>query len=274
MFYYLSIDKGEMPIAKIRMPPKKKDEEDPEDKPPKKKTLQGKPLKHCLYINKSDTKDPDLPREYVITGKEVLKPLMTRADTEGHAQRVFLAGGTLSGKSYLTSKMAKDYHRQFPKNKTILFSWVEKDDNYKGIKNLHKIRIDESILDNPIDLSELHDSVCIFDDIEHFTDKYIVAELERLRNSAINAGRHENIDVICARQNLLEGHKTKTVLNSSFQVVGFPHSGGRYQLGEWMKRHMFLDKQKIDKILNLPSRWVLLNKNPPYVLYQKGCFLL
>lgn len=274
MYYYLSVDKGESPIAKIRLPPKNKDDDyDPDEKPPKKKDS-GKHLKNCLYINKSDTYDQDQPKEYQITGKDVLKPLTTRADTEGHAQRVFLAGGTLSGKSYLTSKLVKDYHRQFPKNKVILFSWVDDDENYKKIKNLHKIRIDDSILENPIDLHELHDSVCIFDDIEHFNDKEIVSELERIRNSAINAGRHDNIDVICARQNMLEGHKTKTALNSAFQIVGFPHSGSRYQLGEYLKRHMFLSKPKIDRILNLPSRWVLLNKNPPYVLYQKGCFLL
>jgi len=273
MYNYLSLDKSEggRPIAKIRTKTKNKDDEEIR-KPLKLK--QQERLKKCLFINSSDKPLETMPKTFEITSEKVLKPLMIRADNEGHANRVFIAGGTLSGKSYLAAKLAKDYQLQFPKNKVILFSWVDDDKNYKDINNLHKIRIDESILDEPISLDELHDSLCIFDDCEHFTDKAIVAELERLRNCCFNAGRHKNIDTICVRQNLLDGHKTKTILNSAFQVVGFPRGAGRYQLGQWLKRHMFMDKQTIDKILNVPSRWVLINKNPPYILHQKGCFML
>ena len=268
MYHYLTINDGDIPIAKISSDD---DIEYPDSKIATK-------LRNCLYVSSSDEYDPKAPKEYIITKKETLKPLLTRADKEGHAQRVFAAGGTLSGKSYLISKLAKDYIKQFPKNKVILFSWVNDDENYKEMRNnshFHKIRIDESILDNPIELSELHDSVVIFDDIEHFADRDIVHELERLRNSCVNAGRHDNIDVLCARQNLLEGLKTKTLLNSCFQVIGFPHSSSRYQLGEWLRRHMFLDKRLINKILNVPSRWVIINRaKPSYCLHQKGCFLL
>ena len=45
------------------------------------------------------------------------------------------------------------------------------------------MRIDESILENPFTLEELHDSITIFDDIEHFPDKEIRKELERVRDS-------------------------------------------------------------------------------------------
>jgi hypothetical protein len=278
MFYYLTIGSGDKAIAKI-MPKKEQGKDaDPDDfsfrrcKDKKKKVFD--PSRH-LFINKLDAPDVSKPKEYLITGSDKLKPLMCRADDEGHAQRLFIAGGTLCGKSFMASKLAKNYQTQFPKRKVIMFSWVDKDDNYDKIKNIHRIRVDDSILDDPIDLKELHDSVCIFDDIEHFTDKHIVSELERIRNSAMNAGRHKNIDVIVARQNMLDGHKTKTCLNSAFQVLGFPHSGGRYQLSEFLKKHMSMDKIQIQKILNLPSRWVLVNRSaPPYVLHEKGCFLL
>ena len=267
MFHYLSVDEGERPIAQIKSANYTDVDMTMKERKEARET-------ECLYINSSSVNDESKPKEYKITGKKELFPLMTRADKEGHAQRIFLAGGTLSGKSYLAARFARDYNILFPKNKVILFSWVNNDKNFSDIKNFHKMRVDESILDDPIDLSELHDSLCIFDDIEHFTDKYIVQELERIRSAAINAGRHDNIDVICVRQNLLDGHKTKTILNSSFQIIGFPHGGGRYQFGEWLKRHMYLSKPVIDRILNLPSRWVLINKNPNYCLYSKGCFML
>ena len=228
-----------------------------------------------LYYKATQNLTPK--KEFFLTGNEKLLPLMNRQEG-GFPNRVFIAGGTLQGKSYIASKLAGDYHKLFPNNKIILFSWVADDENYRHLAKLkmfHKMRIDESILDNPISLDELHDSVCIFDDIEHFPDKEIRNELERLRDSCVNAGRHANIDVIVCRQNLLEGPKTKTCLNSSFQVVGFPHSSSRYQLGEFLKRHMHMSNAIIQKILNVPSRWVLINRNTPsYVLYERGCFIL
>ena len=242
--------------------------------------FQGKKNKKDKYlyykqISYNNKKKPN--KELFITNNDKLLPVMNRQEG-GFPNRVFTGAGTLQGKSYIASKLAEDYHKLFPKNKIILFSWVNDDDNYKNLSKLkvfHKMRIDESILDNPIALEELHDSITIFDDIEHFTDKEIRKELERLRDSVVNAGRHANIDCIVARQNLLEGLLTKTCLNSSFQVIGFPHSSSRYQLNEFLRRYMRLDNTLIQKILNVPSRWVLINRNTPtYVLHEKGCFLL
>ena len=259
MNYELAIDNGDEAIAVFQSKKNKN----------KDKYLYYKQLS---YNNK---KEPN--KELFINNDDLLLPVMNRQEG-GFPNRVFVAGGTLQGKSYIASKLAEDYHKLFPKNKIILFSWVNNDDNYKNLSKLkvfHKMRIDESILENPFTLEELHDSICIFDDIEHFPDKEIRKELERVRDSCVNAGRHENIDVAVARQNLLEGILTKTCLNSSFQVIGFPHSSSRYQLSEFLRRHMRLDNTLIQKILNVPSRWVLINRNTPsYVLHQKGCFLL
>lgn len=288
MYFSLSTSKGDKPIAKIYTPKKvdgnNKDDEPEEPKnnggkKPKPKKVDGKylPLKpssKCLYLNELEKDDKNRATEFILPGKEKLKPLMCR-QVDGHANRIFCAGGTLCGKSFMAGKLAKDYQKTFPKNKVCLFSWVDKDKAYDKIKDLHKIRIDDSILEEPIELDELHDSVCIFDDIQHFSDKHILMELERLQNSSVNAGRHKNIDVIIARQNLLDGHKTKTLLNSCFQVIAYPHSAGRFQFGEWLRRHMALEKPMIQRILNLPSRWVLINRStPPYCLHEKGCFLL
>ncbi len=282
MFHSLTIGKGSQPIAKVYKPnangedneEKKTDKTDKIKKRSILKNVEHKLPHNTLYINELETSDETAPREFFIKGSEKMKPYNIR-QSQGHANRIFCAGGTLCGKSYMAGKLARSYQRFHPNNKVILFSWVDDDEAYKKIKDIHKIRIDDTILNEPIELDELHDSICIFDDIEHFTDPYIIKELERLRDSCINAGRHKNIDVIIARQNLLDGPKTKTALNSSFQVIAFPHSAGRYQLAEMLRRYMAMDKQTINKILNVPSRWVLINRaTPPYILHEKGAFLL
>ena len=177
-----------------------------------------------LYYKSTENLNPK--KEIFLKGTEKLLPLMNRQEG-GFPNRVFIAGGTLQGKSYIASKLAGDYHKIFPKNKIILFSWVTDDENYQNLAKLkmfHKMRIDETILDNPISLDELHDSVCIFDDIEHFPDKEIRNELERLRDSCVNAGRHANIDVIVCRQNLLRRTKDKDLFKfiiSSCRISSF-----------------------------------------------------
>lgn len=218
--------------------------------------------------------------EVKLTDKELqLLPLMIRQGDDGMGNRVFLAGQSLCGKSYLASQLAKDYSEMFPKNKIALISWVKEDKNLNeknlGGKRFVKINIDESILDDPLTLEEFHDKIVIFDDIEHFPNKHVVNELMRFRNCCINAGRHAGIDTIIARQNLLDAHKTKDVLNNCMQVVLFPHSSSRYQARQWLERYLFLPKKLIAKILNVPSRWVLINTtNPTYALHEKGAFML
>jgi len=268
-YFSLSLGKGDIPIAEIINPKNRADVEDNTIKVKDKKLV-----RKFVYLNELTEPNPNAPKQLKMTGKEILRPIMRR-QAGGHPNRVFIAGASLSGKSYLASKLAKDYTQNFKKNKVINFSWVEDDKNYKKLKNYHKIRIDDEILENPIELDELHDSICIFDDIQHYTDKHIRAELERIRDSALQAGRHKNIDVIVCSQNLLDGPKTKHCVNNVFQVIGFPQSASRYQLSEWLRRYVRLNESEVRTIINLPSRWVLVNvASPVYVLYERGCLIL
>ena len=54
----------------------------------------------------------------------------------------------------------------------------------------------------------------------------------------------------------------------------FPKSGNRKGMVYALSNYCGFDKKTIEKILTLPSRWVLIGKEyPMYVLYEKGCFL-
>ncbi len=270
MFFSLSLGKGQTPIAEIVMPKKKGEPEESNAQGKKDK----KKVRKFVYLNELEARDDNAPRELKMTGREILRPIMRR-QAGGYPNRVFIAGASLCGKSYLASKLAKDYMLNFKKNKVINFSWVNNDKNYDKLKNYHKMRIDEDLLDNPIELGELHDSICIFDDIHHFTDKHIRMEMERLRDSCLQAGRHENIDVVVCTQNILDGARTKHCVNNTFQIIGFPQSAARYQLGEYLRRYMRLPQDKVRMILSLPSRWILINQSTPvYILHEKGVFFL
>ena len=186
-----------------------------------------------------------------------------------YSNRSFFAGSTLSGKSYLANKYAHDYLKQNKKNKVVLFTGVENDD-YADIKNLHRIRIDDSILENPIKLEELHDSLAIFDDIMAVSDKELRNEVCKIRDRVLSAGRHHNIDALILQQNMLDGFNTKSTLNNCFQVAIFPRSSGKHQASNYLERYMKLPKDKIHDIMNRNSRWVLINLvNPNYLITER-----
>ena len=264
MYSELVLNKGDKPIAEII---KKKDIDETKNYD-----------REILYIKYLHADKKDRIKEFILTDpNKTIYPINVRqGDNDDHVNRIYIAGGTLSGKSFLAGRLARSYNRQFPSRNVILFSWVDNDEAYKGVHKLKKIRIDEEMLENPIDLKEeLRNSLVIFDDIEHYNDKDIKKELEDIRDACINAGRHEFIDTIVCRQNFLEHNKTKTALNSAFQAIGFPKSASRYQFSNWLERYMKFDKKLIKKILKLPSRWVLINITfPMYILFSSGCILL
>lgn len=232
----------------------------------------GKYDKKTIRVIPTDYK-PET-NEYFINDNGILDPLHT-PQINDMPNRVNICGASLCGKSYITAQLARDYMKNNKNNRVALFSAVENDSNFDDVPNLYKVNCDDSILDNPISLEELKDTLCIFDDINSFPNKDITDELNYLRDIIMNTGRHENIDVISTNQVLLDGKKTKASLLNAFQIIGFCHSGGRYQMKEFLKRYMSLDNSLIDKIINLPSRWVIINRVPPvYVAHQKGVMLI
>lgn len=230
---------------------------------------------HTIKLNKSDSK---VNQEFLIDDEGKVAPHYTKQLDGKFPNRVAIAGASLCGKSHLAREIAKDYIKNNPGNRIVLFSAI--DNKTDGIFNeieddIYRIRCDESILDDPIDLPELHDSLVIFDDIDRFPSKELCEELNLLRDKIFNSGRHDNIDVISIGQILLDGKKTKTANTNAFQLASFPQSGSRYQLAEFLRRYMSLPKDMIQKILSIPSRWVIINIcNPNYVLHEKGSFVI
>jgi hypothetical protein len=229
-----------------------------------------------IDIKQGDKKDDMLLEVKVEDDDYELMPLQVKHDGSC-PNRMYICGQSFCGKSYMATQMAKDYNKLYPKNKVALISYVENDKNLndKNIKNFIKINVDENIFDDPLTLDEFHDKLVILDDIEAYGDKGIIKELELFANKLVNTGRHHNIDVIICRQKLMAGHKTSDILNGIHQIVCFPKTASRFQLQNYLDRYLHIPKKIIKKILDVPSRWVLINtSNPVYVLHQKGAFII
>lgn len=278
MFYEFTTNKGDKSIAQI-LKKKHKEEQDKNGTIKKKK---DKKLYEPEYLDlkKIEKKEGSNRLVSLEDTKKTFLPLMLRQGTkeEPMPNKVFLAGAGLSGKSYLARKLAEDYALQYPDNKIVLISWVENDKNLNEKtlgKNFIRLNIDENILADPIDIKDFHDKLIIMDDIEHFENPYIVKELMRVRNSIVNAGRHNNTDLLCCRQVLMDSKNTRDLLNGVPNIIVFPHSSSRYQLKNYLLKYMMLDSNTVNKLMNVNSRWLLLsNTMPLYALWENGAMLL
>ena len=245
-------------------------------------------------------------QEFNITDEAEIIPYHSRQKGD-EANRLVVSGPSLCGKTYFTRQFAEDYYEKYKDkgHKVILFTGIPRhndkvfacdqcrdmDQELEGksskvkkanrsnydcfCSKVYRIRCDESLLEDPIDQKELHNSLCIFDDTDRITNKDVGRALNDLRDILMCSGRHENIDLVSISQILMDGKKTKTALTNAFATVLFPVSGGRYQSVNYLKKYMSLEKDAIDKIINLPTRWALINGAAPmYCLHQKGCFML
>lgn len=197
---------------------------------------------------------------------------------------LYIAGPQNSGKSYYTSQYLKDFIKMFPKKKIYLFSGIDDDDNFKGIKNIKRMDMDdEELLDDPIDVKkELSNSLVIFDDIDRSNNPEITKYLHELRNDILKNGRDQSKkgkDIYCISTNhqITDGHETRDLLNECTSITIFPHSGSRFGIDRVLQHYIGLGKKEIDKIMKLgnQSRWVTIYKTyPQYVIWEKGASLL
>lgn len=206
-------------------------------------------------------------------GGGVLKPLYF--ESHDNPQRVYVCGPTGAGKSTYVGFLVEDYLNQHPKNRFILFSVKPKD---PALDKFHPIRIkcDQTLIEDPIEVSELKKSIVVFDDIDQFADKKVVKALNQLRDNVMSTGRSENIACITTSQILLNGHKSQnTLINTNQVVVCGIHGGGKHHAFDFLTRYMKVPKADATKYVDLPSRFMCINRvMPQYILHEKGVILL
>ena len=114
----------------------------------------------------------------------------------------------------------------------------------------------------------------IFDDIAEIQDEVERIETNHLLKDVLKNGRKKGISVICSNHLLYDRNKTKDILYQCDKIIVFPGSSN-YMIENLCKKYVGMGKNAIDKLLKLPSRWVLICKSyPQYVIYETGAYII
>jgi hypothetical protein len=190
------------------------------------------------------------------------------------SMRFVIAGMTGSGKSTQVRAYVEKYHKMFPDNKVFLFSQHENDPIYDKINYFMRIKIDEEIVDDPITIEELKNSLCVFDDVDNIQDNAISKAMVKLINDINCNGRHHNISSIVTLHILMNYQKTKSLLSDVSGAMLFL-TGSKYAINRYLKMYAGLDAQQIKKITSLKSRWFYISLTvPQYVISEHSIFII
>lgn len=196
-------------------------------------------------------------------------------NTNLERESLYIAGPSGSGKSTYLNNYVKEYKRVFPRRGVYIFSRVQDDKTLEDNDDINQVIIDEELLEDPIEKEDLRRSAVIFDDVDTIQEKPLIDYVTHLRSDILETGRHDKITLLCTSHLLMDYKKTRTLLNEASSVTFFPRSGSTYHIQRFLKIYCGLNSRQIDRILNLPSRWVTINKTAPmWVLYSQGCYLL
>lgn len=199
--------------------------------------------------------------------------MMPIPDPDREATNLYIAGPNGSGKSYFLGQWMRAYRKIFPKNKIYVFKRSQRrDPAFKGIK-FEDVDHDDFVTD-PYELDELRNSLLVFDDTSRIRDKKVCEGFKNLLMDALENGRKIHISVAVSNHLVADANRTKTQLYESDYLVVFPGSSDA-QITYVAKTYVGMGYKAISKMLELPSRWILMNKSrPQHVIYIKGIYLL
>jgi phosphoenolpyruvate synthase/pyruvate phosphate dikinase len=205
-----------------------------------------------------------------------LRPLMNMIDRGVY----YIAGCSGSGKSTYAISLIKDYLKMYPETEFYIFSRTDarEDPAFAGIK-INQIKIDESLLNNPIDIEKEigSRSILFFDDCNTIQNDKLKKYIESLMGDIMEVGRKLKINIVITNHLVIPNEKkfARTILNELQSLTVFPKSGSSQQISYALKTYFGLSKKQINRILNLPSRYVTILKHYPMtVLYQGGVYIL
>lgn len=235
--------------------------------------LNIEPLDEHLVRNFQETREKvqeKLKHDFKLSAGQMI-PLPDEKETE----RIYVAGKTGSGKSCFAAMYASEYKRIYPKRKIYIFTKHEKENAYKIVKHI-EILPDDEILQEPIEIESLKNSLIIFDDCDNIQDKIIKQNVRKLIDDVLTTGRKYNISCITLNHLLTNYKETRSLLNESNKVVFFNSGAANYHINRYLKTYLGFEKDLIKKITALRSRWTLISLTPMpmYVLHEHGVFII
>ena len=183
-------------------------------------------------------------------------------------QILHITGCSGSGKSTYTRKYLEQYKKQYKNNPIYLFSSLKEDKSLDAIKP-KRIIIDESLVTDPIDIEELADSCCIFDDIDVINPEKLKKAVYALLNKVLEIGRHHNITAVVTAHLPSNGHETRRILSESSSNTYFPHSTPG-KIKDMLKNHVGIDRDTFRKFKKLNSRYITIFRHYPQLYLSEN----
>ncbi len=208
--------------------------------------------------------------KYIPTGEEMV-------------EITYVYGPNRSGKTYYAAKYATLWSEMFENWPIFLFSRRDKDKVLDEIKALNRVSIDESLVKEPLTMTDFEHSLVIFDDIDTIADKKICKAVQKLRDDIMETGRQKMIYVINTSHLGMNWTPTRTVLNEANSYTLFPRKGNYEHNFNILKSKMGMKPDVIRGIMDRPEGlahqgkwgWVTVYKDSPqYIIYENGVKLL
>lgn len=187
---------------------------------------------------------------------------------------LYICGASGSGKSTYAVEYIKNYKKAHPKNNLYIFSPVIDDKKFDDI-GVKRVKIDDSLIANPILPSDLENSCVVFDDIDCIGQKTLRTALYTLMDQILEVGRHKSITCIITNHLATNGKETRKMLNEAHTITYFPASGSKKQIDNLLMNYVGMDSKDIKKAKKSGSRWVTVFKHyPQFILTEKDIYLL
>jgi len=187
---------------------------------------------------------------------------------------LYITGASGSGKSTYTRNYLKEYKKKYKNNPIYLFSALKKDKSIDDMKPL-RINISDTLIEDPITIEDLKNSIVIFDDVDSIQNKTHREAVFKILNEIAQTGRHTNTSMIVTNHLSTNGKDTRIILNECNSVTYFPHSGSSRGINYLLQNYLGVDKDIIKKIKNSKSRWATIFKNYPQIcMTERDIFLM
>jgi GTPase SAR1 family protein len=192
-------------------------------------------------------------------------------DSKKERDILYITGPSGSGKTTFTAGYLEQYKKKYPKNPIYIFSALKEDETLDKISGVKRIKIGANLVSDPLEIDDLKDSCCVFDDIDVISDKKHREAVYKILNSILETGRHTKTS--CINTNHLPTNKgeTRRILNESHIVVYFPHSGSVRGVNYLLTEYVGLSKKEIIDIKKMPTRWCCIFKNFPQIIMTEKC---
>ncbi len=213
---------------------------------------------------------------------------------------IIVTGPSGVGKSWWAADYCVTYHHTHPERKVYLFSGKNTDEAFDKIKDVvtrlpreewsafmgnveaesegpkrKRRKVEFELPADTNDVSVYANTLFVFDDIDDILPEALKRKVYAFKEFLTRLGRSSGIDLVLCNHLHLDYHKTRSELNECTAVVLFPRSSTIHHMQRYMKEHLGLDKDNINKIIDEKYKWAMLyTQHPMAVITQQEMWLL